>query len=102
MLIPAAPARNVQQYWKGLGGPGTVGIEIVLSVAVGLLGGSWLDKKFGTAPWLTGIGLAYGLAAAARAIYRALKESRRELEAIERKEQQERKKFDDDQRRNDE
>ncbi len=97
--MPAAPARNVQQYWKGLGGPGTLGIEIVLSIAAGLLGGSWLDKKFGTEPWLTGIGLAYGIAAASRAIYRALKDSRRELEEIERKEREEREKFGDDDRR---
>ena len=91
----AAPARNVQQYWKGLGGPGTLGIEIVLSVAVGLLGGSWLDKKFGTSPWFALIGLAYGIAAATRAVYRALKQANKELEDLDRKEQTERKKFDD-------
>jgi ATP synthase protein I len=85
----------VQQNWKALGGPGTVGIEIVLSVAVGLLGGSWLDKKFGTAPWLTLIGLAYGIAAAARAIYRALKKAERELEKLEQTEREARQKFDD-------
>jgi F0F1-type ATP synthase assembly protein I len=85
----------VQQYWKGLGGPGTLGIEIVLSVAAGLLGGSWLDKKFGASPWFTLIGLTYGVAAASRAIYRALKQSKRELEEIDRKESAQRKKFDD-------
>ncbi|MFZ5892258.1 MAG: AtpZ/AtpI family protein [Myxococcota bacterium] len=85
----------MQQNWKALGGPGTLGIEIVLSVAVGLLGGSWLDKKFGTAPWLTLIGLAYGLAAAGRAIYRALKQANRELEKIEQTEREAREKFDD-------
>jgi ATP synthase protein I len=93
--LPAASATNVQQYWKGLGGPGTVGIEIVLSVAAGLLGGSWLDKKFGTGPWLMIIGLGYGLASAGRAIYRALKQANRELSELERKEQRERKEFDD-------
>lgn len=88
----------MQQDWKGLGGPGTLGIEIALSVAVGLLGGSWLDKKFGTAPWLTVIGLGYGLAAAGRALYRALKDARRELEALEKKEAEERKRFENAQR----
>lgn len=85
----------MQQYWKGLGGPGTLGIEIVLSVAVGLLGGAWLDKKFGASPWFTLIGLAYGLAAAARAVYRALKQANQEIAELDRKEREQRKKFDD-------
>lgn len=85
----------MQQYWKGLGGPGTVGIEIVLSVAAGLLGGSWLDKKLGTGPWLMFIGLGYGLASAGRAIYRALKKANREIAELDQKEQRDRKDFDD-------
>jgi len=89
----------VQQYWKGLAGPGTVGLEVVLSIAAGLFGGSWLDKKLGTEPWFTLIGLGYGLAAAGRFLYRALKNSKRELEEIEKKEREERQKFDDEQRR---
>ncbi len=64
-------------------------------MAVGLFGGSWLDKKFGTTPWLTGIGLTYGIAAAARAIYRTLKQANRELEELDQKEREARKKFDD-------
>ncbi|HET9955455.1 MAG TPA: AtpZ/AtpI family protein [Polyangiaceae bacterium] len=86
----------MQQHWKSLGGPGTLGLEIALSVALGLFGGQWLDKKFGTAPWLTWIGLAYGLAAATRAIYRALKQSKRELEELDREEQRAREKFNDE------
>jgi ATP synthase protein I len=85
----------VQQNWKGLAGPGTLGLEIALSVAVGLFGGSWLDQKFSTKPWLTLIGLGYGLAAAGRAIYRALQASKRELEALEKQEREARRKFDD-------
>lgn len=83
----------MQQHWKALGGPGSLGIEIALSVAVGLLGGSWLDKKFGTYPWLTAIGLAYGVAAAGRAVYRALKQANRELEKLDREEREAREKF---------
>jgi ATP synthase protein I len=88
----------VQQDWKGLAGPGTVGLEVALSVAAGLLGGTWLDEKFGTKPWLTIIGLGYGLAAAGRAIYRALKKANRELEQLDQKEREARKKFDDGKR----
>jgi F0F1-type ATP synthase assembly protein I len=86
----------VQEYWKNLGGPGTVGLEVVLSIAVGLLGGHWLDGKLGTGPWLALIGLAYGLAAGGRAIYRALRKANRELEELEKKERTARKDYDDD------
>jgi len=85
----------VQQNWKGLGGPGTLGLELVAGIALGLFGGQWLDKRFGTGPWFTLIGLAYGIAAGARAIYRALKKANREAEALEKKEREEREKFDD-------
>jgi ATP synthase protein I len=85
----------VQQNWKGLAGPGTVGLEVVLGIAVGLFGGAWLDEKFATKPWLTLIGLGYGLAAAGRAIYRALKTANRELEKLDETEREQRKKFDD-------
>jgi ATP synthase protein I len=85
----------VQQDWKALGNYGTLGLEIALSVVVGLFGGQWLDKKLGTGGWLTWIGFAYGLAAASRAIYRAVRKSTREAEDLERREQEARKKYGD-------
>jgi ATP synthase protein I len=86
----------VQQDWKALGTYGTLGMEIALSVVVGLFGGQWLDKKFGTHGWLTWIGFAYGLAAAGRAIYRAVRKSNREAEDAERLEREQRQSYDDD------
>jgi ATP synthase protein I len=86
----------LQQDWKALGNYGTLGLEIALSVVVGLFGGQWLDKKLGTGGWLTWIGFAYGLAAAGRAIYRAMRKSTREAEALEQREQADRQKYDDD------
>jgi hypothetical protein len=85
----------VQQDWKALGNYGTLGMEIALSVVVGLFGGQWLDRKFGT-HWLTWVGFAYGLAAAGRAIYRAVRRSTREAEALEQSEREAREKFTDD------
>ncbi len=58
--------------YKGLGGYGTLGLEMVLSVLFGLFGGRWLDGRFGTTPWLMWIGFGVGIAAAIRAIQRAL------------------------------
>jgi ATP synthase protein I len=92
-VIPKTP---VQQDWKALGTYGTLGMEIALSVVVGLFGGQWLDKKLHTGGWLTWIGFAYGLAAAGRAIYRAVRKSNQEAEAAERSDQEARKKYDDD------
>jgi F0F1-type ATP synthase assembly protein I len=86
----------VKQDWKAVGSYGTVGIEVVLSVLVGFIGGYWLDGKAGTSPWLTLIGLAYGIAAAARALYRAARRATKEAEELDRREREERRRFRDE------
>ncbi|HEY4106079.1 MAG TPA: AtpZ/AtpI family protein [Polyangiaceae bacterium] len=86
----------MQQDWKGVGRYGTVGLEFALSILVGLFGGQWLDKKFGTHGIFTLVGLAYGLAAGGRAVYRALKSANREADEQERQDRAARKKFNDD------
>jgi len=86
---------SVQQDWKALGSYGTLGMEIALSIVVGLFGGQWLDKKLHTGGALTWVGFAYGLAAAGRAIYRAVRKSNREAEETERREREARQKYDD-------
>jgi len=83
----------VQQYWKGIGSYGTVGLEFALSVLFGLAVGSWLDEKFGTAGWLAVIGFGFGLAAGARAVYRALKRANREAEELEQQDQEAKRKY---------
>ena len=45
-----------------MGSFSTIGLELGLSIALGYLGGEWLDGKFGTEPWLKWIGLGFGLA----------------------------------------
>jgi F0F1-type ATP synthase assembly protein I len=86
----------VQQDWKALGNYGTLGLEIALSVVVGLLGGQWLDRRFHTHGVLTWLGFAYGLAAAVRAIYRAVRTANREAEQAEQRERDARQKYDED------
>jgi ATP synthase protein I len=86
----------VQQDWKALGNYGTLGLEIALSVGVGLLGGQWLDRRFHTHGVLTWLGFAYGLAAAGRAIYRAVQTANREAEQAEQRERDARQKYDED------
>ncbi len=99
MLGERGASVTMQQHWKGLGTYGTVGLELALSVIVGLLAGQWLDKKLGTAPWLMIIGLAYGIAAGTRALYRALQRANKEAEALDRQQAEARKKYDDEHQR---
>ncbi len=84
---------SVKQDWKGVGRYGTVGLELVLSVLVGLFGGQFLDRRLGTEPWLMLIGLGYGVAAGIRGLYRVAARATREAEELDRRERRERKQF---------
>jgi ATP synthase protein I len=83
----------MRQDLKGLGTYGTVGLEFGLSVLFGLLGGQWLDKKFGSSPWLALVGLGFGMAAGVRTLLRALKAAQRELHEEEQREREARRKY---------
>jgi F0F1-type ATP synthase assembly protein I len=86
----------VHKNWKGLGSYSTVGLDLALSILVGLFGGRWLDRKLDTRGWLTMVGLGFGIAAGARAVWRALQKANREAEAEEQKEREARAKFHED------
>ncbi len=83
----------MKQEWKGVGRYGTVGLELVLSVIVGLFAGQFLDRRFHTAPWLMLLGLGYGIAAGVRGLYRAAERATREADELERREREERRKY---------
>jgi ATP synthase protein I len=83
----------VKQDWKGIGRYGTVGLELVLSVLLGLFGGQFLDRRFHTTPWLTLVGVTYGVAAGIRGLYRAAARATREAEELDRREREKRRQF---------
>ncbi len=56
----------------------TIGLELGFSVAIGVLGGYYLDRWFNTSPWLTIFLLLCGVAAGFKRVYQALKELERE------------------------
>ena len=85
--------------WKGIGRYSTVGLDLALSILLGLFGGRWLDRKLGSGPWLTVIGLGFGLAAGVRAVWRALQLANREAEEQTRAEQRARDEFNEDEDR---
>ncbi len=55
----------------------SLGLQVALSIFIGLGVGVWLDKKFDTAPVLMFIFLALGIAAGFRNIGLAIKKSRK-------------------------
>lgn len=85
----------MQQHWKGVGRFGTVGLELALSILLGMFVGRWLDRKFDTGQWLTFVGFGFGLAAGVRAVLRALKEANRQAEREEEEEHRKRREFHD-------
>jgi F0F1-type ATP synthase assembly protein I len=70
--------------YKGLGGYGTLGLEIVISFLLGLFGGRWLDDRYGTSPWLFFAGTGLGAVLSIKAILRTTKLMRRVAEREER------------------
>lgn len=62
-------ARKSQRYNRYLR-YSTVGLEMGLSVIIGLFVGQWLDARLGTEPWLLLVFLLFGMAAGFRSIFR--------------------------------
>ncbi len=57
---------------------GTLGIEMGVSLVIGLAIGYWLDRKFATAPIFTLIFMGFGLAAGFRRVYSLWKKMEKE------------------------
>jgi ATP synthase protein I len=55
---------------RTIGALSTVGFSFVLAIAIGAALGWWLDKTFGTAPWLFFLFFAIGVAAGVLNVYR--------------------------------
>jgi len=89
----------LQHDLKDLGTYGTVGLEFGLSVLAGLLMGQWLDKKFHTDPWLSFVGMSFGVAAGVRTLLRASRKAQQEIEAEDQRELQARREYHERSRR---
>ena len=64
--------------WRIAGTTGAVGIEVAVAIITGYLGGRFLDRKLGTAPWISYAGLLAGIGAAIKALLRVIRSYRRE------------------------
>lgn len=58
-------ARQLMQY-------GGIGAMFPVAIALGFLGGRWLDARLGTAPWLSLLGFLFGVIAALRNLLRSI------------------------------
>ncbi|CAN98147.1 MULTISPECIES: AtpZ/AtpI family protein [Sorangium] len=92
----------MKQDWKAVGSYGTVGLEVVLCMLVGLFIGRWLDGKLGTDPYLSVLWFFFGLGAAGKAVFRAWKEMQAVAEREEREQGNPAPRFDDRKARQDE
>ena len=63
MVKPSTPMRRYLRF-------STVGLELGLSVIIGLVVGQWLDARLGTEPWLLILFLLFGMVAGFRSVYR--------------------------------
>jgi len=64
--------------WRALGSLGTVGLTFVVATALGALVGYYLDRSFGTSPWLFFLCLLLGIAAGFREFFRVIAALNRE------------------------
>jgi F0F1-type ATP synthase assembly protein I len=68
---------------KSVGRYGSLGFELLGSIAVGYYLGVWLDKKAGT-HWISFVGFLLGCYAGFRALFRVAKKMQRDIEDEER------------------
>ena len=66
--------------WKALGELSSLGFAMVLATIIGLGGGYYADRWLGTSPWLTLIGLGFGIAAGFVILFRAAKAAERAVD----------------------
>lgn len=76
-LLPKKPPKYKKAFDQ-ISRYGTVGLELGISVAIGIVIGFYLDKWLGTSPWLTIIMMLCGTISGFKRIYYALKEIEKE------------------------
>ena len=69
--------KDLKKTIKDLGYLSTVGMAMAFSIAIGAVGGYYLDEWLGTKPWLFFVGLAVGIAAAFKNLFTLYKKAKR-------------------------
>jgi ATP synthase protein I len=71
----AVPSSHRGRQLKTFARVSAIGIELSLSVVIGLLGGRFLDEKLSTDPYLTIVGLLLGVTAGFKSLYQTAKKA---------------------------
>ena len=58
-----------------------MGIEMVLSLVIGYLLGTWLDRQLGSGPWLSVVFISAGVVAGGSSVYSHVRRYLREMKA---------------------
>lgn len=69
--------RETRRALRELAYYSSLGLQVALSIFIGLFLGVYLERKFGYAPWLMLTGLGLGIAAGFRNIGLAIKKTRK-------------------------
>lgn len=67
-----------RKYFRQLAHASTIGLQVAISIFVGLAMGVWLDSWLGTFPYLSLLFLIFGIAAGFLNYYRFIKEQQRD------------------------
>jgi ATP synthase protein I len=70
-------------FFRELGKYSALGLEMAISVVIGMAIGYYLDKWLGTSPWMTIVWIGLGFAAGVRSLYRSAVQSEKDLDKNE-------------------
>jgi len=73
-------APGSEPAWKSVGELASIGMAMVLATVIGLGAGYYADRWLGTSPWLTLIGLGFGIAAGFVTLFRTVRAVERKLD----------------------
>jgi F0F1-type ATP synthase assembly protein I len=68
----AGPDRKGDEKGPSAGEFAGLGLQFVIALLAGLYGGQWLDRRIGTTPWLSIIGMFLGAGLAFYSMYHKL------------------------------
>ena len=67
---------DAKRMWRQAARASALGLEMGISTALGYLLGAWLDRRFGTTPYLMLACLLLGISAGFRSLFRAARMNR--------------------------
>ncbi|HEX7499070.1 MAG TPA: AtpZ/AtpI family protein [Polyangia bacterium] len=70
---------EAKKMWGIAASTGAVGLEIAAAIGIGYLGGQYLDRKLGVAPWFMWVGFAAGVGAGIKALVRVVRNYKKTL-----------------------